>query len=99
MGKSRRQDTKSEKSDRATIRDLRAILRSQQKQISALKKQIMLSDYADENPEDLFEPESISDLPKCPHCEKSLKEVDVGRLTLLSCKPCKYHIKKSQLLK
>ena len=94
MGKSRRQNTQTEKSDRMIVKELRAIVRSQQKQLSTLKKQLMLTEYASSEPDDLFDVNSKSNLPKCPQCENPMKEIDVGKFILFNCKPCNIRIKK-----
>jgi hypothetical protein len=94
MGKGRRQDLSSERSEKGRIQKLNEIIRAQKRKIAALERELnRRSDVSDDYRELLQEVDAEpAPTPKkkltCPKCGKDVVEAPIGVFTLERCTSC-----------
>lgn len=101
MGKTKRQNTSPESSDRKLIHELKSIVRHQQKEIAKLRKELQVRDDVSEDYKELLNSstEPVDNRPygkRCPKCDTAIDTIPLGKFNLLRCQKCDWRVRQKE---
>lgn len=100
MGKTRRQNTQAERTDRNLIKKLKDELKRQKKEITQLKKELdRRTDVSSDYKELLAETEEMNKVntpneERCPECSSPVLAREIGKFVLTRCTSCMWRKRK-----
>jgi uncharacterized protein YlxW (UPF0749 family) len=98
MGKTKRQDMSTERVERNLIKRLKEMVKSQQKELNKLKKELNRREDVSEEYKELLNETApkyeVDSRLECPKCFATAVIIDLGRFKLYRCNMCDWRQKK-----